>query len=403
MGKTYRASSAPLYATCPGAAYDETDEVLINPADDAGTLGSAVHAVCAQIATRSLPALYDIGQKYSLDPAQAKELQILSLVALRFWGEYGQQFNLSRAGTPRVEAEMWHRDADGNTISGHQDVIGAGYSCAAGQSEKVCRVLDWKTTRLESVNYRPQMMEYLWLARQAAAPCSPGKEARFSQYVICFLRDKTIEVSKEFTADEVEQWHADYMAGIKSWDGRTYHPGRHCVYCPRRATCPGLCSELALLCDGFHLVEAAVAELPAETKVELWERIGSAQKFLDHAREIIKLHAEAAGGTLQGNGKVLILKDQQRQTIKTREAWPIILNHLTEAELAPAVTINKTTLLDAVADKAPRGGKKRAKDMLMDELTAAGAVETTTYQVSRIVAALPAATETTITETESEE
>jgi hypothetical protein len=41
--------------------------------------------------------------------------------------------------------------------------------------------------------------------------------------------------------------------------------------------------------------------------------------------------------------------------------------------------------------------------MLMDELTAAGAVETTTYQVSRIVAALPAATETTITETESEE
>lgn len=366
-----RASSANLYSLCPAAAHDENDEVLVNPVDDAGTLGTAVHEAAAEIVMNQIPDYDAIQSKYNLDAGQRKELEIMAAVARRFWDEYAPQF-----GQRFVE----HAIVCGED-TGHCDVI--------GDTEDVVRVLDWKTTRLSDVNYTPQMMTYLWLA------LSDFPRAKL-QYIICFLRDKTIEVSREFSAEEVCQWHAEYVDRLRSWDGRTYNPGGHCGYCRRKAVCPSIRAELAQLCDDNEMAENRVADLPSEVKVSLWERIGMAQRFLERAREIIKLQAEAAGGTLNGEGKSLVLKEQQKQSIRAREAWPVLTSRLTEDDLAPAVSIKKTELLDAVAAKAPRGEKKHAKEALMEELEAAGAVETTTYLVPRIVAALPVASERVI-------
>lgn len=383
MGMRLRASSANLFYICPAAAHPAEGEVLVNPVDDAGTLGSSVHAACADIVVEGKADLGNIGQGFGLDAAQMTDLRILSAIARHFWEEHESQFN-----SVLVETELQEGD-----ISGHADLIGL---CDGG----LVRALDWKTTRLETVNYRPQMMEYLWLASKTY----PGE---CYQYIIVFLRDKTVEVSKEFSGEEVETWHNEYMARLNNWDGQTYCSGGHCGYCPRSACCPALAQKLALTVRslGVYADEPMAGRIDClsdDECVDAYERIRMAERMLAEAVDLIKLRAGRQDGQLQGLGKALVLKEQTRQTIKAREAWPIITKRLTEEELAPAVMVSKTALLDAVGAKAPRGAKKREKEMLMEELEAAGAVETSTYTVPKIVTALPVeTTETEIQESEA--
>jgi len=370
--RSYRASSANLFAVCAGAAHGENHEVTLNPVDDAGTLGTAVHDGCAEI-VRGRPAdTGAIALQYGLDEAQKRDLIWLLAVATRFWAEYGTQFGEE----PSVERELTAMDH-----SGHTDVLGA--------DPPVARVLDWKTTRLEVINYQPQMMEYLWLVGHS--PDSPIPSSFDCQYILVFLRDRTVEVSAVMDRQTVDDWHVEYMRRINEWDGKTYCPGGHCRYCPRLAHCP---AQRAIIQQAMQSV--TVDDLPVEDVVTLYERLRWAEAFCDTTIKAIKLRAEAEGGEIVADGRALTLQEQNRQKIRAREAWPVIMSRLTEAELAPAVTIGKTALLDAIGKKSPRGQKKAEKEALMAALEAANAVETNTFRVLRMVKAAPTATQKVI-------
>src|SRR5512133_2555797 len=138
--REYRASSANLFSVCPAASYSAQDEVLVNPVDDAGTLGTAVHEAAAHIVMGQPANTEEIATKYALDKQQTRDLEILTAIAAKFWGQYGPEFG------PDVYVEQEFK-ADGLIpMSGHVDII--------GQKVNLVRVGDWKTSRLLDANYR---------------------------------------------------------------------------------------------------------------------------------------------------------------------------------------------------------------------------------------------------------
>ena len=368
--KTLRASSAPLYAKCPAAAWGEDDQIAVNPIDDAGTIGTAAHECAANIVKGEDPQVETVAQKHGLNPVQKKELYFLASSARKFWEEYASMFP-----DPSPEAAGFHAG-----WSGHADV----YSW----SPEFVRILDWKTTRLEHVNYYWQMMAYLWLL-----PVELRDDQQY-QYVIYYLRDESVEISPLFSAKHIKDETQKMLRAVDGWDLKTYAPGGHCHYCPRSLCCPALQTQLSRTADAVlteHDLQQRIGALADHDCVNLYERIGQLEKALTQAKDIIKLRAEKA--PLIDNDRQLVLRDRELQTIDARKAWPIMAAELEPNELAPAISVSKTALLAAIGKKHPKGEKKQAKEDLMARLEEAGAVKTTTYKVPAIAPAEKEATD----------
>lgn len=377
-----RASSAPLYSKCPAAAYREGDEVAIDRVDDYGTFGTAVHDAGAKIVHGIEFDTGELAVRYGLDDAAKRRMLYMIGVIWRWWNAHGEAFT-----------------KDDGTL----------------------RVLDFKTTRLKDVQYDPQLMEYLFLA-YAMNGCGiglppgvsveaemahgsytghadvlfvPSQPVKKCQYIILFLEDQTHAVSNLLDPDTVAGEHDAYCDRIDNWDHKTYHPGGQCWYCGRSATCPGLNHELAnigLLRD-MESMQGAVTALADADCVKLWDRIGLGIKFLERARECIKLRAMAQGNVLQGDGRKLVVEEQIRHPLKPMPAWPILKQYLTDDELAPAVSISKTVALGAIAEKAPRGQKGKVKQQVEAELEAADAFEEERIMFPRLTPSAAASNE----------
>jgi hypothetical protein len=398
-----RASSAPLYSVCRGGAYPEPGEVVINRTDQYGTFGTAVHAAGAQIVQgKEEVDTGAIANSHNLDEAQRRRFCYMVGLIFRWWTEHGE----------------WFCKDDG-TI----------------------RVLDFKTTRLKDVHYEPQLMEYLYLAPLCVRSTGPMVEAEMSysvdpdtmvsghadvlympsgearidvggymgwnppcQYVILYLEDATHFVSELVSAGSVRAWHEAYLDKVMSWDGTTYNPSGACWYCGRAATCPALNRELSTVLRNPDMLDAdratgIIANMKDADCVALWDRIGLVSKFLERARDLIKLRAINSNGepmTLQGDGRKLVVEEQIRHPLKTTEAMPVLLRHLTEQELSPAVNISKTVAMAAIAAKAPRGMKTKLKEKVEAELDAAHALDEERILFPRLVPSSGASGETLI-------
>jgi len=179
---------------------------------------------------------------------------------------------------------------------------------------------------------------------------------------------------------------------VTNWDGRTYHPGRNCHYCPRLACCPGRAemvkAEFSAVCSGDGLSKS-IDDLTPPQLVAAYERFRAVEGFVGEAVDRIKELA-LAEGSLQGDGKALVVKERREKEILAKPAWPVLKEHLSNDELAPCVKIGKTKVEQAVADKAPHGQKGRVKKRLLEELEAAGAIKETVTQYVTLVKALPA-------------
>jgi hypothetical protein len=210
------------------------------------------------------------------------------------------------------------------------------------------------------------------------------------QYIILYLEDATHFVSEPVSAGSVRAWHESYIDKVLNWDGTTYNPSGACWYCGRAATCPALNRELSTVLRNPDMLDAdratgIIANMEDADCVALWDRIGLVSKFLERAREIIKLRAIGQGNVLEGDGRKLVVEEQIRHPLKTTEAMPVLLRHLTEQELAPAVSISKTVAMAAIAAKAPRGMKTKLKEKVEAELDAAHALDEEIILFPRLV------------------
>lgn len=199
-------------------------------------------------------------------------------------------------------------------------------------------------------------------------------------YIIVYLRDRTMEVSRPYDEQELASWHESLETRIANWDGLTYNPSGACWYCPRCAVCPGLQTQIGathqMLADAGD-IEAALAAMTPQQKLDLWEKIGLGQKLFDHARNLIKLEAVASDGALVGETKQLVINQIVKKPLDSLKAWPVLKSYLSDAELAPAVKISKTTALDAIKAKAPKGQGAKLIRKVTEELEVADAfVET---------------------------
>ena len=303
------------------------------------------------------------------------ELQIMVAIGKIFWEKYAHLFP-----DPQVELD-YEAVMDEIVYTGHTDVTSF--------DGELIHVLDWKSTRLEGCNYMPQMMRYLWLAMYKFVDATRFK------YTICFLRDKTIESSIEFTREDLHQFHAEFEERVLTWDGKTYCPGGTCTYCPRIATCEAHAAMLATTNKMFSedldgLQNYIEHKMPEAEVVTLYQQVKYAEGFLEKARASIKIRTQANNNILVGDGaKDLILREQKRTTIDTMTAWPHMQDKLTDEEINGCVKTSKTTLLDAVKSKVGRGLKKKAAEAFMTELEDAGAVSVKPYFVQALVRHIP--------------
>ena len=343
--KEIHASKMPLYARCPGAFHHGGIEIdFPNVAADVGT---EVHG--------NLSALLRDGVLPDMGDA-TDEVRALTFIGKKWWDEYGHLFP-----DPAVEERALYDSGGGWAVCGTPD------ACAI--ADGTLRVLDWKTTRLDDADYRAQLMTYLWLAMAELGPDGFTE----AQYVIVYLRDKTHEVSRRLTHDDVFRWGAwELINRVINWDG-TYHPGAHCRYCPAFASCEARAAIVQS--TALALIEGGGLPSTGEELLDLYRKAQVVEKAISDFRDAVRLEVEKAGGRIDCGDAELALVESERADIDVRAAWPHLRAALPDGKLAECLSIHKGRLLGFIGDLAPRGEEGATKDQFMETLEAAGAVK----------------------------
>ena len=359
--------------TCPGSG-DQSDPVRVKTIGEPAEMGTALHELMAEVVQFGDVQDFDaVMRKHGFADEKKRELGFLLHSGRKAWGEYKDFFP-----EPVCETEL-RAEYERYVSTGHADVLSNTQPAESGTG-RILRVGDWKTTRLEDVNYHAQMMRYLCLA-------ATGSETTF-QYVIFFIRDASVIVSPVYARAALAEYERDFEARVLDWDGRTFTTGGDCQYCPRFLSCPAY-REIVLSAardlDGMSVTAGVPLKMAAV--VDLADRCralsGLIEKFRDFARAMA---AQSPGRRIVGaNGKDLALLSVNKTRLLAKPAWPILLGVLTEDELAPSVEIHKTGLYDTVAKKAGRGKGAGAKRDLVAALEKAGAIEKWTEEQLRSV------------------
>ncbi|HRU09759.1 MAG TPA: PD-(D/E)XK nuclease family protein [Thermoanaerobaculia bacterium] len=361
-----RCSSLPLAFRCPGSLRQDPGELRIEIAHEAGALGSAVHAVLAEMVLNQNGEYPDVrlfALKYGVDADDLGRLVSYGSHAWRAVRDYYPN--------PSTEEHLAY-ETPSFALSGHLDVVALGSDWA--------NFLDWKSG-YKQPDYYAQLMGYATLL-VASHP-----SVRQVKASIVWLRDWSQETVL-ITADDVLAWEDELTARIVRWDGR-YTAGDHCQYCPRFATCPArqalVRSAITELREDVPAVLEAAPDgiiRPLFAALYTSGKLQLAKQILKRIDDLIRQDIAVHGALPLGNGRELALVGEPRDTIQPLPAWPILSGYLTQEELAGCVKIGKTALLDAIGDKAPKGKKAKTKDQVMAELKAAEAVTTeTTYKL----------------------
>lgn len=341
-----RASQMPLLFACPASAYH--DGPRIDGDTSAARLGTAVHKIMQWIvdnASGDVPDVTAVAEEFGVDPA---EVAMLSRYGLKAWAELEQY-----AVAPETEVAMRRVGYD-FVMTGHADVLGLGPDSIT--------IIDWKSGRGES-SAREQMLAYLWLAQ------GTNTASTYTAFVVQ-LRQQYYDVVHR-TASDLEMYEHRVSEALGRHD--TFSPGDHCTFCPRRYDCP---ARTALVRSAIHDLEVGAAQ----PTMEMYTRVQAVARMVEEFRERLREHI-AINGPITGDGAVLTLATETREEIDARAAWPHLIEAgLTDDEIAGAVKITKSAMLDAVAGKAEARGKGKAKAQFMDLLRDAGAVHTTEFQ-----------------------
>jgi hypothetical protein len=257
-------------------------------------------------------------------------------------------------------------------LTGTADILARNWT--AGDWEKgtegplAISVIDWKTGRRDA-DHREQLLGY------AALALLNYPEAAYAFGRIIWLRSDETEVYS-MTREGLVEWRERLISKSREND---YQPGPHCQYCPRQFSCPAKQDMVRGALNVLTTPGLTLAEMPGHQKLDIYHKARSvaalAAQVLEVIRDDVRQH-----GAIQGVGTSLQLIEETRRTLKPAEAWPVLQQYLTEAQLAECVTVSLTKAEDAAAKGQPRGeGGKRTRAMLAD-LNTANAIGTSTIQ-----------------------
>lgn len=344
-----RCSQLPTFLACNQSAVHAPGEVRVEPeGDGTAELGTAVHAVMAEVVEKGLdeiPEIAPFATKYDVD---VDELERLAVYGMRAWRELRQYF-----ASPAVEVQLGDEE-----LSGHADVLERGEERIVG--------LDWKSGYVER-HHEPQVKGYAALSMDGA-----GVPVTF---FIVYLRLGFFE-TYTWTAGELAVFRSDIAEAAFSPDP-VFHPGEQCTFCPRRFTCPGRMAMVRR--TALEVTDEEYQVLSPDRLLDLHRRVKAVAKSIDDwdrwIREYIRIN-----GSIQIDGRVLGFVEENRDTIDPITAWPVLSATFTDEEIAGFITIGKSKMLDAAGEKAPPRGKGKYQAALMQQLEDIGAVTKKTIQ-----------------------
>lgn len=340
-----RASRMPLTLACP-ASLDESDCLKIEGDPSAAHLGTAVHAIMADIVTHgydSVPDVSVIAAQYGV--TDRDEMERLSAYGLKAWRELS-----AFAPAPTVE-EHYEIATPYFTLSGHVDVLSV-------SSDKAV-IIDWKTGWLQS-DASDQMRAYAFLV----AAHNPIIQ-EFAAFVVRH-RYGYYDVLR-FTREELAAWNLRVNEAILNTN--IFRPDAHCRFCPRRYNCP---AQTAMI---RRTVESLGADgVVAPLSLSLYRRATAVKHMVDDYVQALKTHI-LTFGPIEQDGYELSIITEMHDKIDPLAAWPhMVAAGLTDEHIAKAVRLSKGALLDAVGELAPPRGKGKAKAEFMEKLNDAGCV-----------------------------
>lgn len=375
-----RCSSLPLLFTCAGAG--QSVEIEIDPVNDMGVFGNAGHDVMREIAEGDARHVSDvnlalIARRHLLDEEMEADLEREAFNCLWIWREL-------RAGLPSladpVLARIWSElgaglvgargevelsaRIGGVTLTGHADLLAIVGRRAVAP--------DWKFGRVDR-NYRKQVEGYSALILRTF----PEVDTVYTP--ICWMRGREIE-HYEMSRRDLPAWEAAFTASIEEWDG-VYHPGDHCVFCPRAAECPAMVTQMRLNLqllgkqDLADKLDSSLEAVPGDEVVALDQRAAAIIKLCEQVRAVVKVRVRAAGGRLSdGAGGELKFIDVENRKIDALAAWDAIERHTEPEERSQFLKVSAAKLDAVVAQKAGRGHGAAAKRALEAELLEANAL-----------------------------
>lgn len=358
-----RASALPLAFTCPGSAQPPTV-----PAADASypaRLGSAVHQVLRGLAETGQVPWTEVNGAADRWGVSADEVSVLCGLAQKLWPSIAASFPEAISEVP-LSAEI----SRGLMLTGTADLVSV--------RGRTARILDWKTGRKDR-NYAHQVKGY------AALVLAEDHELDSASATIVWLRDQAIE-NYTMTRAAMTEWASGLAEQLLSWDG-IFHPGGHCMECPRSHECAAanalvrrdisMFSSEALAAS----MEADLAKMAPADVIELLRKADTVAYFAGRVRSAVKAHV-LANGDIVGDGSRLTIESQDRRELDPIAAWPVLeAAGLTGEELAACVDVHISRIEGTVAKKAGRGKGAAAVRELTAKLEEATAVHRKQTQI----------------------
>lgn len=360
-----RASRMPLALKCPGSTVPPV--VAVEESNQAAALGTAVHEVLRALAERDLvqwDSIPTVAAAHGVDP---EDVFMLARMAMKLWPSLRDSF----AGA-MTEVALSAEVAP-ILLTGHADLLSI--------RERVARAADWKTGRVDS-DYSAQMRSY------AALVLLENQDLVEVTVTIIWIRDGEIE---NYTMNRagLKEWIGEVRARILEWDG-VYHPGRHCIYCPRSHECDAANAlvrrDVAALSDKdlAERIETSLSLMQPSGIIELLRKADNVIDVASRVRAAIKSHVTARGDVV-GDGVRLTVDTQTRRDLVPEKAWPVLEDAGFEsADFAACIDMHISKVEKIVAQRAARGKGAAAVRDLDAKLDEAGAMQSKEWEVLKV-------------------
>ena len=362
MIKTIRAGEAPIVIKCGLAA--TPPKVAVDTAGPEAALGSAVHdSIEAWIDDQMLgePDPQPHANKHGVDADQVAALAHAAPGLLDKINE-----DLSNA-----QAEIV---VTGELIRGRVDLLAVN---GGEQGQPVsASVIDWKTGRDPLAGSKPEQR----LAYASAVESTYGMPAQGYVYTAEVWLATGDLIESRFDADTIEGFR-DRLADKLQRPIAT--PGPHCRYCRRIHECKG--RDAYLRSAATALSQVPQGTLTPEAIAALWDPSRALRAALDAYDKAVDALVDLTGELPLPDGRRVVHAQVSRDSIDARKAWATLEAHgLGPSEINKVLSVSKTRLLSAIANRAPRGKKATAKADLMTALDLVGAITRTTSKRKKV-------------------
>ncbi len=343
------------FLACPSSELETIEDFYkFDSHGDAATIGSAAHEAIALALRDGTVDIESVCHQHGCNP---EEIGPLCRYGLDAWSKISQYFR-----EPRIEFEV-----RGVRTHGRADVLHADGTTLS--------IADWDFGYL-GTDKRYQLLGYADAAYHMFGMPSSGRIDVF--HIMCRHGNYS---TLSYELSDLERFHEDLERAFRNC-GKVYSPGPDtCRFCSRQLRCEPRQHYMAQCAMVLPQMQYELG-FTDDALREAYPKWKALKGLVDTIDKIYSMRLEQGPLDLDG-GKKYCYVEQERQQIDVEQAMPVLQSRLSDAEIATAMSISKTSLLELVGQTAPKGLKAKAKQQVMAELHEVGAVRTKIIKVKK--------------------